>query len=83
MGKMFQRAYGVLQADKAALDAESKAVIEQDLERKLSEYFELDGGLRLEIVSEEDGFGIFLSCKAERVKRFRVLPLPCKPNGKM
>lgn len=76
MGKMFQRAYGVLQADKAALDAESKAVIEQDLERKLSEYFELDGGLRMEIEPEEDGFSIFLTCKVERVKRFRVLPLP-------
>ena len=83
MGKMFQRAYGVLQADKAALDAESKAVIEQDLERKLSEYFELDGGLRMEIESEEDGFSIFLTCKAERVKRFRVLPLPGKQSGKV
>ena len=78
MGKMFQRAYGVLQADKSAIDAESRAVIEQDLERKLSEYFDLGGGLRLEITSEEDGFGIFITCKAERVKRFRVLPLPRK-----
>ncbi len=75
MGKMFQRAYGVLQADKAALDAESQSVIERDLERKLSEYFELDGGLHLEIVTEEGGFRIMLSCRAERVKRFRVLPL--------
>ena len=74
MGKMFQRAYGILQADKAALDAESQAVIERDLERKLSEYFELDGGLRLEIASEEDGFRVFLTCKVERVKRFYVLP---------
>ena len=74
MGKMFQRAYGILQADKAALDAESQAVIERDLERKLSEYFELGGGLRLEIVSEEDGFCVFLTCKVERVKRFYVLP---------
>ena len=83
MGKMFQRAYGILQADQAALDAESKAVIERDLERKLSEYFELDSGLRLEITPEEDGFRLFLTCKAERVKRFRVLPLPGKPSGKI
>lgn len=74
MGRMFQRAYGVLQADKEALDAESKAVIEQDLQRKLSEYFELDGGLRMDITSEEGGFRVCLTCKAERVKRFRVLP---------
>ena len=74
MGKMFQRAYGILQADKAALDAESQAVIERDLERKLSEYFELNGGLRLEITSEEGGFRVFLSCQVERVKRFYVLP---------
>ena len=74
MGRMFQRAYGVLRADKAALDAESKAIIERDLERKLSEYIELDGGLRMEIASEEGGFRVFLTCKAERVKRFRVLP---------
>ena len=74
MGRMFQRAYGVLQADKEALDAESKAVIEQDLQRKLSEYFELDGGLRMDITLEEGGFRIFVTCKVERVKRFRVLP---------
>ncbi len=83
MGKMFQRAYGVLQADKAALDAESKAIIERDLERKLSEYFDLSEGLRLEITSEEDGFRVFVTCKVERVKRFRVLPLPGKPGGKL
>ena len=74
MGKMFQRAYEILQADQAALDAESKAVIERDLERKLSEYFDVSGDLRLEITSEEDGFRLFLTCKAERVKRFRILP---------
>ena len=74
MGKMFQRAYGILQADQAALDAESKAVIERDLERKLSEYFDVSGDLRLEITSEDDGFRVLLTCRAERVKRFRVLP---------
>ena len=74
MGRMFQRAYGVLQADKEALDAESKAVIEQDLQRKLSEYFDVSGGLRLDITSEEEGFRVFITCKVERVKRFRVLP---------
>ena len=74
MGRMFQRAYGILQADKEALDAESKAVIEQDLKRKLSEYFDVSGGLRLDITSEEEGFRVFVTCKVERVKRFRVLP---------
>lgn len=74
MGRMFQRAYEVLQADKAVLDDESKAVIERDLEKKLSEYFELSGGLRLEIVSGEEGCALALTCKVERVKRFRILP---------
>ncbi|MBQ2740383.1 MAG: hypothetical protein IJF39_02030 [Clostridia bacterium] len=74
MGRMFQRAYEVLQADKAVLDDESKAVIERDLEKKLSEYFELSGGLRLEIVSGEEGCALAITCKVERVKRFRILP---------
>ena len=74
MGRMFQRAYGVLQADKAVLDAESKAVIERDLTKKLSEYFDLAGGLRLEITSDEDGCALALTCKVERIKRFRILP---------
>ena len=74
MGKMFQRAYGVLQADKAALDAESKAIIERDLEKKLSEYFEISGGLCLEILSNEEGCTLSLTCKVERIKRFRILP---------
>jgi hypothetical protein len=71
---MFQRAYGVLQADKGALDAESRAVIERDLEKKLSEYFELGGGLRLEILSGEEGCAVAITCKVERVKRFHLLP---------
>ena len=74
MGKMFERAYGVLQADKAALDGESKAVIERDLTKKLSEYFELGGGANVELIAQDEGYTVLLRCKVERVKRFHVLP---------
>ncbi len=73
MGKMFQRAYGVLQADKAVMSEECKRLILRDLQGKLSEYFELSSPLSIEIEEEKGTYRVLLSFDAERIKHFQVL----------
>lgn len=73
MGRNFHRALGVLQADKTVLGGRCKALVVQDLERKLDEYFERSSPLVLQIQPAEGGYTVTLQFRAERVKQFRVL----------
>ena len=50
MNRKFERAYGVLQADKTAVSEECKILILRELEGKLREYFELSSPLALDVV---------------------------------
>ena len=73
MGKKFDRAYGVLQTDKRLMDEGSRALMMKDVERKLSEYFELLGEPALEITQRQGKYFITISLCAERIKHFQVL----------
>ena len=73
MGRIFERAYGVLQADKAVMNEECKALVTQDIERKLGEYFELSSPAVMEIVKVGGEYRVRVSFSAERIKRFQIL----------
>ena len=73
MGRRFERAYGVLQADKRLMDEQCKALMAKDLERKFSEYFERMGDLCIGLEKRGGRYHVSISFDAERIKQFRVL----------
>ena len=72
MGK-FERAYGVLQADKTAISEECKRILLADIQRKMEEYFELSSPLSLDVVLTNGEYRVALTFGAERIKHFQVL----------
>ena len=73
MGKKFDRAYGALTAEKQVMSDTCKALILQDLQRKLGEYFQLSGEAELDIKAEGGVCKVTLSFEAERIKHFQVI----------
>lgn len=73
MGRKFDRAYGVLQADKTVMSEECKALVLRDIEKKLGEYFEMISTPTFEIVKEGGVYRVGLVFSAERIKHFQVL----------
>lgn len=63
----------MLERDKEEMNPESRAAALADLERVAREYFELDGGPRLEIKRTRHGFDVTLSLRAFRVKNFTTV----------
>lgn len=72
MGR-FERAYGVLQADKTAVSEECKRIILADIQGKVAEYFELSSPLALDVVLANGEYRVALTFTAERIKQFQVL----------
>ena len=73
MGKKeVRRVFEVLQSDKAVMSDGCKALIEQDLTRKCSEYFDLLGGVDMRVICENGVYRVSVSFEAERVKKFNV-----------
>jgi hypothetical protein len=73
MGRNFDRAYGVLQADKTVMSEDCKSLVTQVLARKVGEYFELSSPLNMEIVKLEGEYHVRITFKAERIKHFQIL----------
>ena len=73
MGKIFDRAYGVLQADKTGMSPNCKALVLADLQKKLEEYFEVLDSPEMEIVKLGGEYRVRVSFSAERIKHFQVL----------
>ena len=73
MGRKFDRAYGVLQADKTVMSEACKELVEQDLEKSLAAYFELMGTPVLTVVKERGEYFATIEFRAERIKHFQVL----------
>ena len=73
MGRNFDRAYGVLQADKTVMSENCKSLVTQDVERKLSEYFELCAPANMEIVKTDGVYRVRITFSAERIKHFQIL----------
>ena len=72
--KELKRVFEVLQADKALLGEGAKALIEQDLTKKLEEYFEVSKGAALSLVFENGRYFVTIEFEAERIKKFSVIP---------
>ncbi|MBQ8319757.1 MAG: hypothetical protein IJX81_02660 [Clostridia bacterium] len=68
-----KRVFEVIQSDKAVMSDGCRALVEQDLTRKFSEYFDLTKEIELEVVCENGIYRITARCEAERVKKFNVL----------
>lgn len=73
MGRIFERAYGVLQADKRLMDDDCKALMVRDFERKFAEYFELPSGTFVSMEKLGGKYRISITFEAERIKQFQVL----------
>ena len=73
MGRIFERAYGVLQADKRLMDDGCKALMVRDFERKFAEYFELPSGTFVSMEKSGGKYHISIMFEAERIKQFQVL----------
>ena len=73
MGKNFERAYGVLQADKTVMSENCKALVTRDIEKKLGEYFELSSPAKMDIVKTDGEYCVRITFSAERIKHFQIL----------
>ncbi len=71
--KEVRRVFEVIQSDKAVMSDGCRALVEQDLTRKCSEYFDLLGGVSLRVICENGVYRITAEFEAERVKKFNVL----------
>ncbi len=71
--KEVRRVFEVIQSDKAVMSDGCKALIEQDLTRKCSEYFDLIGGVDMRVACENGVYRVTATFEAERVKKFNVL----------
>lgn len=71
--KEVRRVFEVIQSDKAVMSDGCKALIEQDLTRKCSEYFDLIGGVDMRVTCENGVYRVTATFEAERVKKFNVL----------
>ena len=67
------RIHNVIQADKSVLSEGCKALILQDFAEKFSEYFDLTGLPRLELVCQNGTYLVKVEFEAERIKKFNVI----------
>ena len=71
--KQLRRVFEVIQSDKAVMSDGCRALIEQDLTRKLSEYFDMTTAANMQVVCERGIYRVAVTFEAERVKNFNVL----------
>ena len=69
----FTRVNNVLQADKSVMSDACKALVLQDFAEKFSEYFDLIGLPRMEIVYQNGVYTVNVAFQAESIKKFNVL----------
>lgn len=72
-GREVRRVFEVIQSDKAVMSDGCKALIEQDLTRKFLEYFDLVGGVNMQVVCNNGVYQVSVAFEAERIKKFNVL----------
>jgi hypothetical protein len=65
---VYERVSELLGADKAAMDAETKALLLRDLTRIAGEYFDLATVPLVKIENEDGAYFVSLEFKAERIR---------------
>lgn len=68
------RVQNVIENDRLNLGLDFNKLIENDLIKLLSDYFDLSSGLDLKLEKHGDRYKIQISCYAVRVKQFGVIP---------
>ena len=68
------RVQNVIENDRLNLGLDFNKLIESDLIKLLSDYFDLSSGLDLKLEKHGDRYKIQISCYAVRVKQFGVIP---------
>lgn len=68
------RVQNVIENDRLNLGLDFNKLIESDLIKLLSDYFDLSSGLDLKLEKHGDRYKIQISCYAARVKQFGVIP---------
>ena len=69
----YKRVNDVIQADKSVMTGACKALVLQDFAEKFTEYFDLTGLPRMEIICKNGIYKIEIAFEAERIKKFNVL----------
>ena len=69
----FLRINSVIKADKSVMSEACKALVLQDFADKFSEYFELLGLPRMDLVCKNGIYTVTIAFQAERIKKFNVL----------
>ena len=69
----FLRINSVIKADKSVMSEACKALVLQDFADKFSEYFELLGLPRMDLVCKNGIYTVSIAFQAERIKKFNVL----------
>ena len=67
------RISNIIQADKSVMSDACKALVLQDFGNKFSEYFDVVGLPRMEIVCKNGIYTVEVFFEAERIKKFHVL----------
>lgn len=67
------RISNIIQADKSVMSDACKALVLQDFANKFSEYFDVVGLPRMEIVCKNGIYTVEVLFEAERIKKFHVL----------
>lgn len=67
------RISNIIQADKSVMSEACKALVLQDFANKFSEYFDVVGLPRMEIVCKNGIYTVEILFEAERIKKFHVL----------
>ncbi|MBO4990061.1 MAG: hypothetical protein J6D37_06985 [Clostridia bacterium] len=67
------RAKKMLQADKAPISEECKALALADITRTLKEYFSITSEVQFDAVKQGGGYAIRIAFEADRIKNFVLL----------
>lgn len=67
------RAEGILKGDRAVMSEGCKALVLQDLEEKLKEFFALSSPLEMTVEKVGEEYRVNLFFQAESIKKFNVL----------
>ena len=71
--EQFTRLNSVIQADKSVMSEACKTLVLKDFADEFSQYFELIGLPRMELVCKNGVYTVSITFEAERIKKFNVL----------
>lgn len=68
------RLKSLIESDRLSVSGSFNELVESDLNKLLSDYFDLTSKAKLKIEKDGNGYRVSIDCKAIRIKAFGVLP---------